>query len=156
MDPQQSVAPGVAQMPPPSIQWRQHADGTWGWLDTTGGRTWDAIGNAYQVQTAPLQPAPQAGSPYVAPGAPVQQQPTPAVAAQQQVANPLVDWFKTHSGTNINAYNFGKLKKSTQELTLAAAEAAGHDKGDVLEDIQKTLPTATGPRRGYVAPLGRR
>lgn len=106
-----------------------------GWLDPTTGRSWDPIGNPVRAQ---------------------QTTPTPAVQYQQSYANPLVDWFKTNSGINVNAYNFGKLKGSTQELVLGAAEAAGHDKNDVLQDIQRTLPTATGPRSGYVAPLGTR
>ena len=152
MDPQY-VAPTGVQPPPPTIQWGQHADGTWGWIDTAGGRTWDPVGNPYRVgpAAAPAQPGQ-----LVPPVQPQQAQLAPAVQAQHAIADPLVNWFKTHSGTNVQAYNFNKLKGSTQQLTLAAAEAAGHDKADVYEDIQRTLPRAVGPRRGYVAPLGAR
>lgn len=105
-----------------------------GWSDPATGRSWDPLGNPVQAQPAA---------------------PPPAVQYQQSYANPLVDYFKTNSGTNVNAYNFNRLKGSTQQLVLGAAEAAGHDKQDVYEDIQRTLPKATGPARGYVAPLGR-
>ena len=106
-----------------------------GWIDPATGRSWDPMGNPVQ--------APQAA-------------PSQAVQYQRSYANPLVDWFKTHSGTNVNAYNFNRLKGSTQELVLGAAEAAGHDRNDVLQDIQRTLPKAVGATHGYVAPLGSR
>lgn len=105
-----------------------------GWFDPATGRTWDPYGN-------PVQP---------------QQPTTPALQYQQAYASPLVDWWRTHSGTNVNAFNFNKLKSSTQELALGAAEAAGHDRQDVYEDIQRTLPRATGPKTGYIAPLASR
>lgn len=105
-----------------------------GWHDPNTGRQWDPVGNPVQQQ----------------------QGTSPAVQYQQSYANPLTDWFKSNSGKDINFYNFNRLKGSTQQLVLGAAEAAGHDKGDVLEDIQRTLPKATGPRSGYVAPLGSR
>lgn len=125
-----------------AFTWGQHADGTYGWV-APDGRTWDAAGNP--------RPAPAPGQPQGV-AAPV----APAVTAQTAVANPLVDWFTTHSGKDVNAYNFNRLKASTQKLTLAAGEAAGHDQGDLYEDIQRTLPKAIGPSRGYVAPLGSR
>ena len=106
-----------------------------GWSDPTSGRQWDPVGNLVQAQPA---------------------QPSPAVAQQQAQASPLVDWWRTHAGKDVNAYAFNRLPTSTRELTLAAAEAAGHEKGDVFEQIQRTLPKAVGPRTGYIAPLGSR
>src|SRR5262245_46027270 len=73
---------------------------TWpgsGWHDPATGRRWDAGYNVVQPQ-----------------------QTTPGLAAQQSYANPLVDFFTTHSGIDVSAYNWGKLKSSTRDLALAA------------------------------------
>lgn len=118
------------------FQWTQHPDGTWGWVDPTSSRTFDPYGNP-----RPATPAPQ---------------PNPALAQQQAQAQPLVDFFRNRGPVGVNTYQFNRLNSSTQQLALGAAEAAGYDKQDAYEQIQRLLPTATGPKRGYVAPLGAR
>jgi hypothetical protein len=132
------------------FQWQDLGGGVYGYR-APDGRTFDSAGTPHQPQ--PMAQGQQQPAQPASPGAAYTQT---GPAGLQAAANPLVDWFKTHNGVNVSAYNFGKMKSSTQDLVLGAAEAAGHDKNDVLQDIQRTLPRATGPRTGYVAPLGTR
>lgn len=135
--------------------WGQHPDGTWGWASPDG-RRYDAAGNPVQATQAPAAPAPaqptvtaQAAAPAAAagaaPGAPLPNQGT---------ADNFLSFLQRTPPTKINTYGFNKLKQSTQDFTLAGYEALGYDKNDAAQDIQNLLPKATGPRRGYVAPMG--
>lgn len=150
-----TAAPG-AEMPPPSIQWAQRPDGTWGWVDSAQGRTWDAYGNPVEAPATPGAAPTPAG--YVAPGAPpAGTQPTPYQQQQTQAAS-MIDWFKKpeNAPNKWNVYEFGKLKTSGKEAAIAGAEAAGYDAIDTVETLQNIMPRATGPAKGYVAPLSRR
>lgn len=130
-------------------QWTDLGGGVYGYKFADG-RTFDSAGNPHQpsqqAMGQPPQAPPTGGAAYTQTGP----------AGLHAAADPLVDWFGTHNGVNVNAYNFNRMKQSTQDLVLGAAEAAGHDKADVYQDIQRTLPRATGPRTGYVAPLATR
>lgn len=130
----------------------QHADGTWGWVDPTTGRTWDGFGNPYEVKATATSAAPTqtttAGQ-YVAPGT----APAPnALQQQQSQAQGILD--RLPDPIKVNAYQYGKLPGSVKQFVLGAYEAKGYDPADVEEQIKRTLPRAVGPKRGYVAPLG--
>jgi hypothetical protein len=74
----------------------------------------------------------------------------------QTAASAFQDYLRKTKPIGVNAYAFNKLKKSAQDFTIAGFESLGYDADDTREDIQRLLPKATGPQRGYVAPAGRR
>lgn len=80
---------------------------------------------------------------------------TTGALPNQGYANDFLSFLSKTPPNKINAYAFNKLKTSAQDFTLGGYEALGYDKADVAGDIQKLLPTATGPKRGYIAPAGR-
>ena len=112
-----------------AFTWSQHPDGQWGW-SAPDGRTFDATGAPRQQAQAAAQPLPNATH-----------------------ANAFQDFLGKTPPNAINSYQFNKLRSSTKDFVLGGYESLGFDKGDVNEQIQKMLPTATGPKTGYVAPL---
>ena len=112
-----------------SFTWGTLPDGSWGWTSPTGQR-YSAAGDVIQQPQQAAAPLPN-----------------------QAPANAFQDFLRKTPPNAINSYEFNKLKGSTKEFVLGGYESLGYDKGDVNEQIQKMLPTATGPRKGYVAPL---
>jgi hypothetical protein len=140
-----------------AFAWKQHADGTWGWEDPTSGRSWDAIGNPYQTtpsSTTGQQPVQQMTTGYVAPSV----TPTTTTAQQNALQQNIDRGQQILAGLpdpqKVNVASYLRLPKSVQDVVLSGYEARGYDKGDIAEQFQRMLPTATGPKRGYIAPMG--
>jgi hypothetical protein len=107
-----------------------------------------------QTAQARLQGQPQAQP---APGpftAPMGSQGT-ALGNQVGQANQYLQGLPPPQRVNVAALR--RLPQSAQDFTTGAYEALGYDAADVNEQWQRMLPTQqqSGPRRGFVAPLGR-
>jgi hypothetical protein len=139
-----------------ALQWVQHANGTWGWKDPTSGRTWDGNGNPYQTTTAAStgqQPTQQTTTGYVAPAV-TSSATTQANTLQQNIDRGQQILAGLPDPQHVNVASYLKLPKSVQQTVLAGYEAKGFDPNDVAEQFGRMLPQKSGPRTGYVAPLG--
>lgn len=134
-----------------TFEWVPFASGTWGFR-APDGRQFDAIGNPLR-EGFPASSGQQART-TIASGNPPQPENTGLVQQQTQ-ARALLDFLGRTPPNKINAYAFNRLPTSVKTLTLAGYESLGRDPGDVQEEIQNLLPKASGPSRGYIAPLGR-
>jgi hypothetical protein len=128
-------------------QFQETADG---WFDPVSGRRWDSSGNAIMAQAQPVQQA-QVQATTTSYTAPVAAAPT---ALQQQQAQGQQILNNLPSPIKVNVAQFNRLNTSGKDFVLGAYEAKGYDKNDVLEQFDRMLPKATGPKRSYVAPLG--
>jgi hypothetical protein len=132
---------------------QQTADG---WFDPVTGRRWDLSGNPYQEKAASStpgqQPVQQMTTGYVAPS--VTPTTTQANTLQQNIDRGQQILAGLPDPQKVNVASYLRLPKSVQQTVLAGYEAKGFDPNDVAEQFGRMLPTATGPKRGYVAPLG--
>jgi hypothetical protein len=60
------------------------------------------------------------------------------------------------SPQRVNVAAMRRLPQSAQDFAVSGYSQLGYDEGDIKEQWDRMLPTAVGPRRGFVAPLGAR